>query len=69
MATNAARPPYVSRFTLTELAIVVAIVALLVGGTVLTISAQNSAREINDTRRTLEMARDVSVMMARLPTG
>jgi len=58
-------------FTLTELAIVVAIVALLVGGTLLTLSAQNSAREINDTRRTLEMARDAimgfAVANGRLP--
>jgi len=45
-------------FTLAELAIVTVIIALLIGGTVLTFSAQNDAREIADTQRTLDQARD-----------
>lgn len=48
-------------FTLTEVAVVVAIVALLIGGTLMTLAAQNAAREVNDTRRTLELARDAIV--------
>jgi type II secretory pathway pseudopilin PulG len=58
-------------FTLTELAIVFMIVALLIGGTVLTFSAQNDARQITDTQRTLEQARDAIIGFAiraeRLP--
>jgi type II secretory pathway pseudopilin PulG len=58
-------------FTLTEIAIVFMIVALLIGGTVLTLSAQNETREISDTQRTLEQARDAIMGFAlrngRLP--
>lgn len=58
-------------FTLAELAIVFVIVALLIGGTVLTFSAQNDAREIADTQRTLEQAREAIIGFAlrngRLP--
>ncbi len=58
-------------FTLAEIAIVFLIVALLIGGTVLTFSAQNEAREIADTQRTLEQAREAIVGFAirngRLP--
>ncbi len=58
-------------FTLTEVAIVFMIVALLIGGTVLTFSAQNDARQITDTQRTLEQARDAIIGFAiraeRLP--
>jgi type II secretory pathway pseudopilin PulG len=58
-------------FTLTEIAIVFMIVALLIGGTVLTLSAQNEAREISDTQRTLEQAREAIIGFAlrngRLP--
>jgi type II secretory pathway pseudopilin PulG len=58
-------------FTLTEIAIVFMIVALLIGGTVLTLSAQNEAREITDTQRTLDQAREAIIGFAlrngRLP--
>jgi type II secretory pathway pseudopilin PulG len=58
-------------FTLAEIAIVFLIVALLIGGTVLTVSAQNDAREIADTQRTLEQAREAIIGFAlrngRLP--
>lgn len=45
-------------FTLAELAIVFVIVALLIGGTVLTLAAQTEARESTDTQRTLDQARE-----------
>lgn len=58
-------------FTLTELAIVAMIVALLAGGLLMTLSAQNENRELADTRRTLEGARDALIGFAvangRLP--
>jgi len=58
-------------FTLAELAIVFVIVALLIGGTVLTLSAQTEAREITDTQRTLDQAREAIIGFAlrngRLP--
>jgi type II secretory pathway pseudopilin PulG len=58
-------------FTLTEIAIVFMIVALLIGGTVLTLSAQNEARELSDAQRTLEQAREAitgfAVRNGRLP--
>jgi type II secretory pathway pseudopilin PulG len=58
-------------FTLAEVAIVFLIVALLIGGTVLTFSAQNDARQIADTQRTLEQARDAilgfAIRAERLP--
>lgn len=58
-------------FTLTEIAIVFMIVALLIGGAVLTFSAQNEAREIADTQRTIEQAREAVIGFAlrngRLP--
>jgi prepilin-type N-terminal cleavage/methylation domain-containing protein len=58
-------------FTLTELAVVVAIVALLVGGVLMTLAAQNNVREVRDTQRTLELARDALLGFAaangRLP--
>ncbi|MGH6690515.1 MAG: type II secretion system protein, partial [Gammaproteobacteria bacterium] len=58
-------------FTLAELAIVFVIVALLIGGTVLTLSAQTEGREITDTQRTLDQARDATIGFAlrngRLP--
>ncbi len=58
-------------FTLTEVAIVFMIVALLIGGTVLTFSAQNDARQVTDTQRTLEQARDAiigfTIRAERLP--
>ncbi|MGH8699284.1 MAG: type II secretion system protein, partial [Burkholderiales bacterium] len=58
-------------FTLAELAIVFVIVALLIGGTVLTLAAQTEAREITDTQRTLDQAREAIIGFAlrngRLP--
>jgi prepilin-type N-terminal cleavage/methylation domain-containing protein len=58
-------------FTLTELAIVVMIVALLGGGVLMTLAAQNENRELAETRRTLELARDAllgfAVANGRLP--
>lgn len=58
-------------FTLAEVAIVFVIVALLIGGTVLTLSAQTEAREIIDTQRTLDQAREAIIGFAlrngRLP--
>jgi prepilin-type N-terminal cleavage/methylation domain-containing protein len=48
-------------FTLTELAIVVAIVAFLIGGTLMTLSAQTAAREVSETQRTLETAREALI--------
>jgi prepilin-type N-terminal cleavage/methylation domain-containing protein len=60
-----------SGFTLTELAVVVAIIALLIGGIVMALAAQNRAREISDTRRALEQAREALIGFAirygRLP--
>jgi prepilin-type N-terminal cleavage/methylation domain-containing protein len=58
-------------FTLTELAIVVMIVALLAGGLLMTVSAQNENRELTETRRAIEVARDALIGFAvangRLP--
>jgi type II secretory pathway pseudopilin PulG len=58
-------------FTLAELAIVFLIVALLIGGTVMTLAAQTEAREITDTQRTLDQAREAIIGFAlrngRLP--
>jgi len=58
-------------FTLAEVAIVTVIIALLIGGTVLTFSAQNDAREIADTQRALDQAREAIMGFAlrngRLP--
>jgi type II secretory pathway pseudopilin PulG len=58
-------------FTLAEVAIVFAIVALLIGGTVLTLAAQTEARELTDTQRALDAARDAllgfAVANGRLP--
>ena len=58
-------------FTLTELAIVFVIVVLLLGGVLLTFAAQSDARQIQETQRTLQLARDAIVGFAisadRLP--
>jgi prepilin-type N-terminal cleavage/methylation domain-containing protein len=58
-------------FTLAEVAIAFVIIALLIGGTVLTLSAQTEAREITDTQRTLDQAREAIIGFAlrngRLP--
>jgi type II secretory pathway pseudopilin PulG len=44
-----------------ELAVVMAIVALLLGGLLVTLAAQNATREITNTQRTLEQARDAII--------
>jgi type II secretory pathway pseudopilin PulG len=58
-------------FTLTELAIVTTIVALLLASLMYTLSAQLDQRNIDDTRRRLEQARDLVLAFAiangRLP--
>ncbi|NJN40369.1 MAG: prepilin-type cleavage/methylation domain-containing protein [Gammaproteobacteria bacterium] len=58
-------------FTLTELAIVVLIVGLLIGGLALTLTAQNEARQFAETRTRLELAQEALIGFAirngRLP--
>ena len=58
-------------FTLTELAIVTMIVALLLASLMYTLSAQTEQRNMDDTRRRLEQARDLVLAFAlangRLP--
>src|SRR5215813_13241829 len=58
-------------FTLAELAIVVLVIALLLGGLTLTLSTQTELRRIEDTQRTLELAKDALIGFAitrgRLP--
>lgn len=58
-------------FTLTELAVVLAIIALLLGSAMYTLSAQNEQRNFEETRRRLEAARELVLAFAiangRLP--
>lgn len=58
-------------FTLTELAVVLAIVALLLGGLLYTLGAQTDQRNFEETRRRLELARELVLSFAavngRLP--
>lgn len=58
-------------FTLTELAVVFAIIALLLGSAMYTLSAQNEQRNFEETRRRLEAARELVLAFAiangRLP--
>ena len=58
-------------FTLTELAVVMAIVSLLLGGLLYTLSAQTDQRNFEETRRRLELARELVLSYAavngRLP--
>ena len=58
-------------FTLTELAVVLTIVALLLGGALYTLSAQTEARNLGETERRLENARELllgfAVANGRLP--
>jgi prepilin-type N-terminal cleavage/methylation domain-containing protein len=49
-------------FTLTELAVVLAIVALLLGGLMYTLAAQTDQRNFEETRRRLEQASCSSVL-------
>lgn len=66
-----ASPASVAGFTLTELAVVLAIVALLLGGLLYTLSAQTDQRNFEETRRRLELARELVLAFAitngRLP--
>lgn len=48
-------------FTLTELAVVVVIIALILGGVVLTMNAVSSAREVEQTQQQLDQAREALV--------
>ena len=58
-------------FSLVELAVVMAIVALLLGGLMYTLSAQVEQRNFEDTRRRLEQARELilgfAIVNGRLP--
>ncbi len=58
-------------FTLVELAVVMAIVALLLGGLMYTLSAQVEQRNFEETRRRLEQARELllgyAIVNGRLP--
>jgi prepilin-type N-terminal cleavage/methylation domain-containing protein len=64
-------PRAAAGFTLTELAVVVLIVGLLLGGLLLTLEAQNTARTIAETRQILQNAHDAVIGFAvsngRLP--
>ena len=58
-------------FTLTELAIVFLVISLLLGGLLMTLSAQSESRQLGDTQRTLDNAREAligfAVRYGRLP--
>ena len=58
-------------FTLTELAVVMAIVAFLLGGLMYTLAAQTEQRSFEETRRRLEQARELvlafAIVNGRLP--
>lgn len=58
-------------FSLVELAVVMAIVALMLGGLMYTLSAQTEQRGFDETRRRLEQARELvlsfSIVKGRLP--
>lgn len=66
-----ASPSSVAGFTLTELAVVLAIVGFLLGSLMYTLSAQTEQRNFEDTRRRLELARELLLAFAitngRLP--
>jgi type II secretory pathway pseudopilin PulG len=58
-------------FTLAELAIAFLVISLLLGGMLMTLSAQNQTRQLAETQRTMENARDAllgfAVRFGRLP--
>jgi prepilin-type N-terminal cleavage/methylation domain-containing protein len=59
-------PPRIARrgargFTLTELAVVVTIIALILGGVVLTMNAVTSAREAEQTQQQIDQAREALI--------
>ncbi len=64
-------PEKIEGFSLVELAIVMVIVALLLGGLMYTLSAQTDQRNFEDTRRRLDQARELVLSFAavkgRLP--
>jgi prepilin-type N-terminal cleavage/methylation domain-containing protein len=64
-------PRAVAGFTLTEVAVVMLIVGLLLGGLLVTLDAQNTARTIAETRQILQNAHDAVIGFAvsngRLP--
>jgi prepilin-type N-terminal cleavage/methylation domain-containing protein len=68
---RAARRASAAGFTLTELAVVLAIVALLLGSLMYTFSAQVDQRNFEETRRRLEQARELlltfAIVNGRLP--
>src|SRR5262245_17521014 len=59
-----AAAPRAGGFTLTELAIVMMIVALLAGGLLMTFAAQTESRQLTDPQRTLARARDAPMALA-----
>jgi len=62
---------YHNGFTLVEMAVVLAIVALLLGGLIPTLSAQREAQQIKDTRKQLDEIREAlegyAIIYGRLP--
>jgi prepilin-type N-terminal cleavage/methylation domain-containing protein len=64
IARRSARLAAVRGFTLTELAIVVMVLALLLGGLTLTLSTQTQLRRVEDTQRILEVAKEALVGFA-----
>lgn len=67
----APRRTFAAGFSLVELAVVMAIVALLLGGLLYTLSAQTEQRSFEETRRRLEQARELvlgfALVNGRLP--
>lgn len=61
-----ARPRRSAGFSLVELAVVFAIVGLLLGGLLYTLSAQTEQRNFEETRRRLELARELILSFAQV---